>query len=70
MLVSVAQTKCALRPLEKNNILLWLHKQVSRFPRERINLITLGTYNAYSRAILVIESYNGDLCKINRGYCQ
>lgn len=48
----------------------YTNKSVSRFPWERINLIILGTYSACSRAILVIQSYNGDLCTINRGYCQ
>lgn len=48
----------------------YTNKSMSRFPRERINLIILGTYCACSRAILVIQSYNGDLWKMNRGYCQ
>lgn len=48
----------------------YTNKSMSRFPRERINLIILGTYYACSKAILVIQSYNGDLWKMNRGYCQ
>lgn len=43
---------------------------MSRFPKERINLIILGTYCACSGAILVIQSYNGDLWKMNRGHCR
>lgn len=36
------------------NILLWLHKQVTRFLGERLNAIILGTHCACSIAILVI----------------
>lgn len=39
----------------------YTNKSMSIFPRERINLIILGTYYACSKAILVIQSYNGDL---------
>lgn len=44
------------------------NKSMSRFPRERINLIMLGTYYACtyyacSGAILVIQSHNGSLWK-------
>lgn len=38
----------------KTTFLLWLHKQVIRFPGVEINLIILGTYYACSTAILVI----------------
>lgn len=48
----------------------YTNKSVSGFPRERINLIILGTCYACSRAILVIQSHNSDLWKMNRGYCQ
>ena len=37
---------------------------------ERTNVIILGTFCAYSKAILVIQSHNGDLWEMNRLHCQ
>lgn len=39
----------------------YTNKSMSGFPTDWINLIIVGTYYAYSKAILVIQSYNGDL---------
>lgn len=48
----------------------YTNESISSFPRERINLIILGTYCACSRAILVIQSHNEHLWKMNSRHCQ